>query len=60
MLYNFLLDHSVLIDDEIRIDFSVEDKLVNRSFEYTEDLGMPLFPSGNRKHQLSAAEPVNV
>ena len=55
-----MLDHSTLVDDFVRIDYSVNDKLVNRSFEFTENLGMPLFPSGNRKHQLSGAEPVGI
>ena len=60
MHFKLTLDHSVLVDDFVRIDYSVQDKLVNRSFEFTENLGMPLFPSGNKKHQLSAAEPVGM
>lgn len=50
MYFKLTLEHSILMDDFVRIDYSVQDKLVNRSFEFNENLGMPLFPSSNRKH----------
>ena len=52
--------HTVNADDQIRIDYSTDESLTNRYFEFPENLGMPLFPTGNRKHALSGAEPINI
>eukprot|EP00828_Plagiopyla_frontata_P041586 TRINITY_DN5975_c0_g1_i1.p1 TRINITY_DN5975_c0_g1~~TRINITY_DN5975_c0_g1_i1.p1 ORF type:complete len:3014 (-),score=332.15 TRINITY_DN5975_c0_g1_i1:53-9094(-) len=58
--FKYKILHTVNADDQIRIDYSTDESLTNRYFEFPENLGMPLFPTGNRKHALSGAEPINI